>query len=134
MILRFVPLLLSNLRRRPLRTAFTLGSIVIAFLMFGLLGALGNAFSAGIEIAGQDRLLVMHKVSMIQPLPVSYRARIRRIDGVAAVSSATWFGGVYQDPKNFFPQFAASLPGYLDLAPELLMPEDQNCAMRCEAE
>lgn len=121
MILRFVPLLLSNLRRRPLRTTFTLGSIVIAFLMFGLLGALGNAFSAGVEIAGQDRLLVMHKVSMIQPLPVSYRARIRRIDGVVAVSSATWFGGVYQDDRNQLPTFPVDDAVYLDIYPEYVI-------------
>lgn len=124
MILRFVPLLLSNLRRRPLRTAFTLGSIVIAFLMFGLLGALGNAFSAGVEIAGQDRLLVMHKVSMIQPLPVSYRARIRRIDGVAAVSSATWFGGVYQDERTQLPTFPVDDAVYLDIYPEYVITQD----------
>ncbi len=121
MILRFLPLLLANLRRRPLRTAFTLGSIVIAFLMFGLLGALGNAFSAGVEIAGQDRLLVMHKVSMVQPLPVSYRSRIRQIDGVAAVSSATWFGGVYQDDRNQLPTFPVDGAVYLDIYPEYVV-------------
>lgn len=124
MVLRFVPLLLSNLRRRPLRTAFTLGSIVVAFLMFGLLGALSNAFSAGVEIAGQDRLLVMHKVSMIQPLPVSYRARIRRIDGVAAVSSATWFGGVYQDDRNQLPTFPVDDAVYLDIYPEYVISQE----------
>ncbi len=121
---RFAPLVFSNLRRRPARTGFTLGSIVIAFLMFGLLGALGHAFSAGAEIAGVDRLLTIHKVSLVQPLPESYGARIRRVDGVVAVSSATWFGGVYQDERNQIPVFPVDPAVYLDIYPELIVPAD----------
>jgi putative ABC transport system permease protein len=121
---RFAPLVLSNLRRRPARTAFTIGSIVIAFLMFGLLGALGHAFSAGAEIAGVDRLLTIHKVSLVQPLPESYGARIRRVDGVAAVSPATWFGGVYQDDRNQIPVFPVDPAVYLDIYPELIVPPE----------
>jgi len=120
----FVPLVLANLRRRPLRTAFTLGSIVVAFLMFGVLGAMTRAFSAGAELAGADRLLVIHKVSLVQPLPESYRARIRRIDGVIRVSSATWFGGVYQDDRNQLPTFPVDDEVYLDIYPEYVVAAD----------
>lgn len=120
----FVPLVLANLRRRPLRTAFTLGSIVVAFLMFGVLGAMTRAFSAGAELAGADRLLVIHKVSLVQPLPESYRARIRRIDGVIRVSAATWFGGVYQDDRNQLPTFPVDDEVYLDIYPEYVIPAD----------
>jgi len=118
---RFAPLVLANLGRRPLRTAFTLGSIMIAFLMYGLLGALGNAFSAGAQIAGADRLLTIHRVSLVQPLPESYGSRIRRVDGVAAVSSATWFGGVYQDGRNAIPVFPVNARVYLDIYPEVIV-------------
>ena len=118
---RFAPLVLANLGRRPLRTAFTLGSIMIAFLMYGLLGALGNAFSAGAQIAGADRLLTIHRVSLVQPLPESYGSRIRRVDGVAAVSSATWFGGVYQDGRNTIPVFPVNARVYLDIYPEVIV-------------
>jgi putative ABC transport system permease protein len=118
---RFAPLVLANLGRRRLRTAFTLGSIMIAFLMYGLLGALGNAFSAGAQIAGADRLLTIHKVSLVQPLPESYGSRIRRVDGVAAVSSATWFGGVYQDGRNAIPVFPVNARVYLDIYPEVVV-------------
>lgn len=121
---RFAPLVLANLRRRPARTAFTLGSILIAFLMYGLLGALGHAFSAGAQIAGVDRLLTIHKVSLVQPLPESYGARIRRVDGVAAVSSATWFGGVYQDDRNQIPVFPVDPAVYLEIYPELIVPPE----------
>jgi putative ABC transport system permease protein len=118
---RFAPLVLANLGRRRLRTAFTLGSIMIAFLMYGLLGALGNAFSAGAQIAGADRLLTIHRVSLVQPLPESYGSRIRRVDGVAAVSSATWFGGVYQDGRNAIPVFPVNARVYLDIYPEVIV-------------
>ncbi|MBS1200510.1 MAG: hypothetical protein H6R27_1188 [Proteobacteria bacterium] len=120
----YVPLVLANLRRRPLRTAFTLGSIIVAFLMFGVLGAMTRAFSAGAELAGADRLLVIHRVSLVQPLPESYRARIRQVDGVRRVSAATWFGGVYQDDSNQLPTFPVDDEVYLDIYPEYVIPAE----------
>jgi len=125
-VIGYLPLVLSNLRRRPLRTAFTLGSIVVAFLMFGVLGAITRAFSAGAELAGADRLLVIHKVSLVQPLPESYRARIRQVDGVRRVSSATWFGGVYQDDRNQLPTFPVDDEVYLDIYPEYVITEEER--------
>lgn len=121
MILKFAPLLAANLRRHVLRTAFTLGSIVVAFLMFGLLEAMRNAFDAGATIAGQDRLLTLHKVSIVQPLPESYGDQIRRVDGVALVSSTTWFGGTYQDERNVIPVFPVDGERYLDIYPEIVL-------------
>jgi putative ABC transport system permease protein len=121
-VIGFVPLVFANLRRHPLRTAFTLGSIVVAFLMFGVLGAMTRAFSAGAELAGADRLLVIHKVSLVQLLPESYRARIRQVDGVIRVSSATWFGGIYQDDRNQLPTFPVDDEAYLDIYPEYVIP------------
>jgi putative ABC transport system permease protein len=118
-ILKYAPLLLANLRRHLLRTAFTLGSIIVAFLMFGLLEAMRNAFDAGATIAGQDRLLTLHKVSIVQPLPESYGNQIRRVDGVALVSSATWFGGTYQEDRNVIPVFPVDGANYLDIYPEI---------------
>ena len=120
----FLPLVLANLRRRPLRTGFTLGSIVVAFLMFAVLGAMTRAFSAGADLAGVDRLLVIHKVSLVQPLPESYGTRIRQIDGVDKVSSATWFGGVYQDDRNQIPTFPVDGAVYLDIYPEYVVPPE----------
>ncbi len=126
-MIRYVPLVFSNLRRRPLRTAFTLGSIIVAFLMFGVLGAMTRAFSAGAELAGADRLLVVHKVSLVQPLPESYRQRIRQVDGVRRVSAATWFGGVYQDDSNQLPTFPVDDEVYLDIYPEyVISPEGRQ--------
>ncbi len=122
MILKFAPLLFANLRRHLLRTAFTLGSIIVAFLMFGLLQAMKGSFDAGATIAGQDRLLTLHKVSIVQPLPKSYWDQIRRVDGVAFVSPVTWFGGTYQDERNQIPVFPVDGATYLDIYPEIVLP------------
>jgi len=123
---KYLHLLWRNLMRRKVRTTFTFLSIVVAFFLFGLLMAVRNGFDAGIEIAGQNRLLTIHKVSIIQPLPIRYVEQIRGIPGVAAATHASWFGGVYQDPKNFFAQIAVDPAEYLRLYPELVLAEEQR--------
>ena len=99
--MKFLPLLWAGLKRKKLRTALTFLSIFVGFMLFAFLGALKEALSAGVRMAGQDRLIVRHKVSLIQTLPESYLTRIRGLPGVAGVCHQTWFGGIYQDPKNF---------------------------------
>src|SRR5262249_53590479 len=124
--MKFLPLLWASLGRRKIRTAFTVLSILVAFVLFGYLAAIRQAFRAGVDVSGADRMVVIHKASPIQPLPVSYGDRIATVPGVAVVSHANWFGGIYQDPKNFFAQIAIDAPTYLKLYPELLLPEEQK--------
>ncbi|HEX4966095.1 MAG TPA: FtsX-like permease family protein [Thermoanaerobaculia bacterium] len=126
--MKFLPLILNNLKRKKVRTAFTLLSILVAFILFGYLSAIRMAFTAGVEMSGADRLMVTHKVSIIQPLPIAYRDRIAAVQGVKEVTHANWFGGIYQDPKNFFPQMAVDPETYMDLYPEMLLPAEQKKA------
>jgi putative ABC transport system permease protein len=127
--MRFLHLILSNLKRRKLRTLLTLLSIFIAFLLYGLLCTLKEAFTAGVTMAGADRLIVRHKVSLIMNLPVSYQARMERIPGVASAVHWTWFNGIYKDePKNFFGSFPVNPGPFLDMYPEYLLPPDQKQA------
>ena len=123
--MKFLPLILANLFRKKTRLALTLGSFAIAMFLFGLLVAIHGAFYQGIEVAGADRLVITNRVSIIQPLPVSYRERLLQEDGVAAVTHASWFGGVYQDERNFFPQFAVEKETYRDMFREFVIPDDQ---------
>ncbi|MEP7116650.1 MAG: FtsX-like permease family protein [Acidobacteriota bacterium] len=123
--MKYLPLLWSSLWRKKVRTIFTLLSIFVAFLLFGLLMTIRGAFSFGVSIAGMDRLVLIHKVSLIQPLPVSYQERLRATDGVVLASHETWFGGVYQDPSNFFAQIAVDPVPFLKLYPEFKVPPDQ---------
>jgi putative ABC transport system permease protein len=104
--MKYLPLLVGNLMRRKLRTLLTFGSFVVAFFLFGLLYTIGSAFSQGVEAAGADRLVIINKVSLIQPLPLAYRDKILHVPGIKQVTYSNWFGGVYQDEKNFFAQFA----------------------------
>jgi putative ABC transport system permease protein len=126
--MKFLPLILRNLLRRKVRTIFTILSIVIAFLLFGVLMAIRAAFSMGIDIAGADRLMVIHRVSIIQPLPPSYGPRIRATPGVTDITHANWFGGYYQDPSNFMANMAVEPESWLRMYPEFEVPEDQRKA------
>jgi putative ABC transport system permease protein len=126
--MKFLPLLLAGLKRKKLRTTLTFLSIFIAFLLFAFLGAIKEAFLAGVNLAGQDRLITRHKVSLIQTLPQSYTNRIRSMDGVAAACHSTWFGGIYQDPKNFFATIPTEPEAFLDMYPEFLLSDSEKQA------
>jgi putative ABC transport system permease protein len=123
--MRFVPLLWRSLWRRKIRTIFTFLSIFVAFLLFGLLMTIRAAFSLGVDIAGLDRLMVIHKISIIMPLPVSYENRLRTVAGVETVTHNTWFGGIYQDSRNFFAQIAIEPEVYFGMYPEVHLPREQ---------
>jgi putative ABC transport system permease protein len=120
-MLRFLPLLWANLRRRRIRTLLTIGSVAVAFLLFGLLEALRYALLGGVEMAGADRLMTMHKVSFIQPLPRSYLNRIRGLDGVRVAVSMGWFGGYYQDPRNIIVVQVVDHETMMDVFPEFTL-------------
>jgi putative ABC transport system permease protein len=126
--MKHLPLLWSTLWRKKVRTIFTLLSVFVAFLLFGLLMTIRTAFSFGVDIAGLDRLVLIHKVSLIMPLPVSYLERLRATEGVALATHQTWFGGVYQDPSNFFAQIAVDPEPFLQLYPEFKVPPEQKAA------
>ncbi|MGA7617587.1 MAG: FtsX-like permease family protein [Thermoanaerobaculia bacterium] len=124
--MKFLPLVFSAFRRHRLRLTLTILSIVVAFLLFGYLAAIRKAFTMGVDVAGADRLVVRHKVSIIQMLPQSYEAQIEQIPGVVDATHATWFGGIYKDPKNFFPQFPVKPDEYLAMYPEFLLPAKEK--------
>ena len=108
----------ANLFRKKTRTLLTLLSLISAFLLFGLLQAVSNAFSAGADFVGASRLVTQARVSFTQSLPMRQLRQIEGVPGVAAVSYAQWFGGIYQDPRNFFPQFAVDPDRFFAVYPE----------------
>ncbi len=121
-------LLFKNAFRHKLRTGLTILGICVAILAFGLLRTVVNAWYAGVEGSSATRLVTRNAVSIVFSLPLSYRDQIRQVPGVAVVSYADWFGGVYINEKNFFPNFAIDAKTYLDLYPEFVLPQTQKKA------
>lgn len=126
--MKYLHLIWAQLLRRKTRTLLTLLSVVTAFLLFGLLDAVRLAFTqAGQSANGAARLQTGARLSFIQPLPMTLQAQIARVDGVAKVTYANWFGGAYQDPHNQVFSFAVA-PNYLDLYPEVAVSEAERKA------
>ena len=120
-------LIFKNAFRHKLRTVLTVTGLLIAVLAYGLLQTVIDAWYAGADAASRTRLVTRSSISLVFPLPVSYEARIRGVEGVTAVARSNWFGGIYKEPKNFFPQFAISA-NYFDLYPEFVLPEGERQA------
>ena len=118
-------LVFLNIWRNRGRALLTLAGLVVAVLAFGLLSTVVRAWYSGAESASQARLITRSAVSLIFPLPLSYGDRIRQVDGVQAMSISRWFGGVYKDNKNFFPQFAVDPESYFRIYPEYRLTDQE---------
>jgi len=114
-------LVYKNAFRHRLRTLLTLAGLAIAVLAFGLLRTVVDAWYAGAAAASGTRLITRNAISLATFLPLHYESRIRGVEGVRRVVRSNWFGGIYQEPKNFFPQFAVS-DNYFELYPEFIVP------------
>lgn len=122
--MKYTGLLFANLFRKKTRLMLTLASFTVALFLFGLLAIINEAFSGGVDVAGADRLVVINRTSIIQPMPLSYRDRIMRMKGVKAVTFANWFGGIYKDEHSgFFPSFAIDVAHWRQMYPELSVSE-----------
>ena len=129
--MKYLHLIWAALFRSKTRTLLTLLSVVAAFLLFGMLDAVRVSFNSSANVEGYDRLITTSKLSITQSLPYSLLTQIESTSGVANVSYATWFGGIYQDPKNFFANYAVG-PGFMELYPEYALPPGQLEAFNSE--
>jgi putative ABC transport system permease protein len=129
--MKYLHLIWAALFRSKTRTLLTLLSVTAAFFLFGMLDSVRVAFNSGGDVTGANRMVVASRLSITQMLPYSLSPQIASIDGVKRSSYAAWFGGIYQDPKNFFPNFSVG-PGYLDLYPEFKLPDAQRKAWEAD--
>ena len=121
-------ILLRNAFRNKLRSSLTILGIAVAILAFGLLRTVISAWYSGVEASSAFRLVTRNAISIIFPLPISYKEKIRQIEGVKLVSYGNWFGGIYIDEKNFFPNFCVEPKTYLELYPEFVLTPSETKA------
>jgi len=123
--MKYLHLVWAALFRRKTRTFLTLVSMFAAFQLFGMLDSVRAAFAnAGSSAAGAHRLLTMSKISFTVQLPQSLGARIAAVPGIEAVAYASWFNGIYQDPKNYFVSEAVSR-NFFDVYTDFVLPPEQ---------
>ena len=122
----------ANLTRRKLRLVFTLLSIILAFLMFGMLDALRTSLQGAVNLTGADRLITISKVSIIDSFPVSHYEKVRAVPGVKAVVHLNWFGGVYKDGKAQIPVFPMNVENFFDVYPEVKITPEEYAAWKAD--
>jgi putative ABC transport system permease protein len=123
--MKYSRLIWANLFRKKVRLLLTIGSFAVALFLFAFLAVVRDAFGRGADVAGADRLVIINRTSIINPIPLSYRDKILRIPGVKVITHNNWFGGIYQDEKNFFPQFVIDPENQRKVFPEMLVSDDQ---------
>lgn len=123
--MKYFELVWASLFRKKTRTLLTVLSLAMAFLLFGLLQAVNVLFSAPPTFAGANRLIVQSRVSFTEALPLAMRQQLRSVPGIEAITWRQWFGGIYQEPRNFFPQFATDPASFRQVYPEYVMSEEE---------
>jgi len=127
--MHIIKLIYKNAFRHKLRTFLTILGVAIAILAFGLLRTVVSTWYLGVKTASASRLVTRNAVSLVFPLPLSYKEKIRQIEGVKGVSYGTWFGGIYIDEKHFFANYAVEPKTYLPIFPEIILPPEQKAAV-----
>jgi len=123
--MKFARIIFANLFRKKVRLILTIGSFAVALFLFAFLALVRDAFGRGADVAGADRLVIINRTSIINPIPLSYRDKILRIPGVKAITHNNWFGGTYQEEKNFFPQFVIDPENQRQVVPELMVSDEE---------
>lgn len=126
----YLKLIFKNVFRAKLRSSLTIIGLVIAIVAFGLLQTVVDAWFSGANASSASRMVTRNAISLVFPMPTYYRERMRAVSGVKSVTLLNWFGGIYKEPKNFFPQFAVDHENFFDLYPEFLMPDSQLLAFK----
>jgi len=124
--MKFLPLVLANLKRHKLRTVLTTCSVALALFLFASLRTVVTTLNAGSEVSSSSRMIVQNATAFVIPLPQSYATRLASVPHVQAVTWANWFGGKYGDGKKFFANFAIDAKSYLEMYPEMVIPPDQK--------
>jgi putative ABC transport system permease protein len=124
--MKFAPLVLKHLRKNWLRTLSTVLAMSVCIFLFTTLRTVVNAIEFGLHSGNAGRLVTRHYVSLVFPIPATYKQKVAAVPGVQEVVAEAWFGGVYRDPKNFFANFAVEAEPFLEIFPEIVLPPEQK--------
>ncbi|HUN73352.1 MAG TPA: ABC transporter permease [Steroidobacteraceae bacterium] len=127
--MKYLPLVWAALLRSRLRTLLTFLSIVVAFLLFGVLHGVVGGLDVLINSMSDTRLRVLNRIGFTHWMPIAIRNEIERIPGVTAVAANGYFGGYYQDPKNQLGGSAMDMAALFRIYPELVLPEAERATM-----
>ncbi|WP_188152456.1 ABC transporter permease [Teredinibacter waterburyi] len=122
----FYTLIYQSIIANKSRSSLLVITISVAFLVYGVLGALRFSMFGGTDEFGKNRLIMTHEAGMTQPLPINYRDRIKQIEGVSAVTPATWIGAYYQDPNKMLMAFAVQGESWIQQHPEMQMSNEHR--------
>lgn len=122
-------LIRKSLFRKKTRAILLILSIMTAFLIFGALASIDRVLNSSEELSRADRLVTVNKINFTQSMPFAYWGRVQGVDGVQAITHASWFGGYFQDVRNFVQSFVVDMDSYLIVYPELEMSADQRAAL-----
>ena len=123
--MKFACIISANLLRKKTRLLLTIGSFATALFLFAFLAVVRDVFRFRGAAISADRVIVTNRASVLVPLPLAYDARIAKIPDVKSVTHVNWFAGIYQDPRNSFPQFAIEPETHRQVFPDYLVPDDQ---------
>jgi putative ABC transport system permease protein len=126
--MKYAPLVLKHLRKNWIRTLSTVLAMAVCIFLICTLQTVVNAVNYGLSLGNASRLVTRHYVSLVFNLPNSYKAKVAAIPGVKNITINNWFGGIYRDPKNFFANMAVEPEPFLQIYPEIMLPEDQKQA------
>jgi putative ABC transport system permease protein len=128
--MKYLILVWAGLSRKKVRSILTMLSIVVAFLLFGLLQGINQGMNSVFQSLNVDRLYVQSRISMSDGLPISHLARIKSVPGVRAVTHWSYFGGFFQNAQNSLPVFAIDASTQFAVYPKIKIPNDQIAAMQ----
>lgn len=126
----FLTLIVKSAFRNRLRTMLTTLGVALAIVAFLFLRTFIAAWYAGVEGSAADRMITRNKISITEQLPIAYVAKVKNLQGVADLSFANWFGGVYKDERDFFAQMAVDSDSWYRLYPEFVVSPEELSAWK----
>ena len=113
--MKYTALVLKNLVRSKRRTILTVLSIAVSLFIFSALVSVPTVANQILgNTASGTRIATHNKAGLAYSIPIAYKQRIVTIPHVEVVVPESWFGDVYHEVSDQFPNLAVD-PEQVDL-------------------